>query len=218
MQTPNNGDWLRHSRRALGFIFPHKVALAAIMLLTLMIAALSALEPLAMKYIFDKLGTGVVMALVQGVAMLIALNVIREGVGALSNWLAWRVRLDVNHGILEATVSRLHTLPVAYHRDQTVGGIMTKLDRGVNGFVGAISDIAFNVFPGIVYLLISLAVMFTLDPRLSFIVLFFAPLPALIGMWAADEQTQRERMLVERWTGIFSRFNEVLTGIFTVKK
>ena len=94
---------------------------------------------------------------------------------------------------------------------------MTKLDRGVNGFVGAISDIAFNVFPGIVYLLISLAVMFTLDPRLSFIVLFFAPLPALIGMWAADEQTQRERMLVERWTGIFSRFNEVLTGIFTVK-
>ncbi|HBG46456.1 MAG TPA: hypothetical protein DDW94_05635 [Deltaproteobacteria bacterium] len=217
MQTPNNGDWLRHSRRALGFIFPHKVALAAIMLLTLMIAALSALEPLAMKYIFDKLGTGVVMALVQGVAMLIALNVIREGVGALSNWLAWRVRLDVNHGILEATVSRLHTLPVAYHRDQTVGGIMTKLDRGVNGFVGAISDIAFNVFPGIVYLLISLAVMFTLDPRLSFIVLFFAPLPALIGMWAADEQTQRERMLVERWTGIFSRFNEVLTGIFTVK-
>jgi len=219
MQIPHelNSDWLRHLRRAIGFIVPHRKILSVIMLLTLILAALGALEPLVMKYIFDELGTGVMSSLLTGVVMLVGLNLAREALNSLSNWLAWRVRLDVNHGILEATVSRLHTLPVAYHRQETVGGIMTKLDRGVNGFVGAISEMAFNVFPGIVYLLISLFIMFKLDSRLSFIVLFFAPLPAIIGMWAADEQTQRERMLIERWTRIFSRFNEVLTGIFTVK-
>jgi len=219
MQIPHelNCNWLKHSKRAIGFIVPHKGILSVIMLLTIILAALGALEPLVMKYIFDKLGTGVMMSLLTGILMLVGLNIAREAVNSLSNWLAWRVRLDVNYGILEATVSRLHTLPVTYHRQETVGGIMTKLDRGVNGFVGAISDMAFNVFPGVVYLLISLFIMFKLDARLSFIVLFFAPLPALIGMWAADEQTQRERMLVERWTKIFSRFNEVLTGIFTVK-
>jgi len=219
MQIPHelNCNWLKHSKRAIGFIVPHKGILSVIMLLTIILAALGALEPLVMKYIFDKLGTGVMMSLLTGILMLVGLNIAREVVNSLSNWLAWRVRLDVNYGILEATVSRLHTLPVTYHRQETVGGIMTKLDRGVNGFVGAISDMAFNVFPGVVYLLISLFIMFKLDARLSFIVLFFAPLPALIGMWAADEQTQRERMLVERWTKIFSRFNEVLTGIFTVK-
>ena len=219
MQIPHelNSDWLRHLRRAIGFIVPHRKILSVIMLLTLILAALGALEPLVMKYIFDELGTGVMSSLLTGVVMLVGLNLAREALNSLSNWLAWRVRLDVNHGILEATVSRLHTLPVAYHRQETVGGIMTKLDRGVNGFVGAISEMAFNVFPGIVYLLVSLFVMFKLDSRLSFIVLFFAPLPAIIGMWAADEQTQRERMLIERWTRIFSRFNEVLTGIFTVK-
>ena len=219
MQIPHelNSDWLRHLRRAIGFIVPHRKILSVIMLLTLILAALGALEPLVMKYIFDELGTGVMSSLLTGVVMLVGLNLAREALNSLSNWLAWRVRLDVNHGILEATVSRLHTLPVAYHRQETVGGIMTKLDRGVNGFVGAMSEMAFNVFPGIVYLLVSLFVMFKLDSRLSFIVLFFAPLPAIIGMWAADEQTQRERMLIERWTRIFSRFNEVLTGIFTVK-
>ncbi len=219
MQIPHelNGNWLKHTRRAIGFIVPHRGILSVIMLLTLILAALGALEPLVMKYIFDMLGTGVMASLLTGILMLVGLNLTREAVNSLSNWLAWRVRLDVNYGILEATVSRLHTLPVTYHRQETVGGIMTKLDRGVNGFVSAISDMAFNVFPGVVYLVISLFVMFKLDARLSFIVLFFAPLPALIGMWAADEQTIRERMLVERWTKIFSRFNEVLTGIFTVK-
>jgi ATP-binding cassette subfamily B protein len=191
--------------------------LTAISILTLLVAVLGALEPLAMKYIFDKLGTGVYTGLAVGIAMLIGLNLAREAFGGLSNWLAWKIRLDVNQGLLEATVTRLHHLPMTYHREETVGGIMTKLDRGVNGFVGAISDIAFNVFPSVVYLVISLFIMFNLDATLSFIVLFFAPLPAIIGMWAADEQTRRERALVDRWTRIFSRFNEVLTGILTVK-
>jgi ATP-binding cassette subfamily B protein len=216
-KNDSNGQWLAQAARALGFISPHKGLLAAISLLTLLVAALGALEPLAMKYIFDKLGTGMYSGLALGVGMLIALNLLRESFGGLSNWLAWKIRLDVNKGLLEATVTRLHHLPMTYHREETVGGIMTKLDRGVNGFVGAISDIAFNVFPSVVYLVISLIIMFNLDATLSFIVLFFAPLPAIIGMWAADEQTRRERSLVDKWTRIFSRFNEVLTGILTVK-
>lgn len=213
----SNGQWLTQAARALGFISPHKGLLTAISLLTLLVAVLGALEPLAMKYIFDTLGTGAFTGLAVGIAMLIGLNLAREAFGGLSNWLAWKIRLDVNQGLLEATVTRLHHLPMTYHREETVGGIMTKLDRGVNGFVGAISDIAFNVFPSIVYLVISLFIMFKLNATLSFIVLFFAPLPAIIGMWAADEQTRRERTLVDKWTRIFSRFNEVLTGILTVK-
>ncbi|MBI2399738.1 MAG: ABC transporter ATP-binding protein [Deltaproteobacteria bacterium] len=216
-QHESNRQWLTQAGRALGFISPHKGLLTAISVLTLLVAVLGALEPLAMKYIFDQLGTGVFTGLAVGIAMLIGLNLAREAFGGLSNWLAWKIRLDVNQGLLEATVTRLHHLPMTYHREETVGGIMTKLDRGVNGFVGAISDIAFNVFPSVVYLVISLFIMFNLDPTLSFIVLFFAPLPAIIGMWAADEQTRRERSLVDKWTRIFSRFNEVLTGILTVK-
>lgn len=217
MEHQENRQWLAQARRALGFISPHKGLLTTISILTLLVAVLGALEPLAMKYIFDKLAAGGFTGLGVGIAMLIGLNLCREAFGGLSNWLAWKIRLDVNQGLLEATVTRLHHLPMTYHREETVGGIMTKLDRGVNGFVGAISDIAFNVFPSVVYLVISLFIMFNLDVTLSFIVLFFAPIPAIIGMWAADEQTRREKTLVDRWTRIFSRFNEVLTGILTVK-
>lgn len=213
----SNKDWMEQARRSLGFITHHKASLSLIMTLTLLVAAFGALEPLVLKYIFDKLTEGIYGPLAIGVAMLIGLNLAREAVGGLSNWLAWRIRLDVNKALLEATVTRLHQLPITYHREETVGGIMTKLDRGVNGFVGAVSDIAFNVFPSIVYLVISLYIMFRLDVTLSFIVLVFAPLPAIIGMWAAGEQTRRERALVDRWTRIFSRFNEVLSGILTVK-
>jgi ATP-binding cassette subfamily B protein len=59
--------------------------------------------------------------------------------------------------------------------------------------------------------------MLRLEWRLALLVLAFAPLPALIARVAAPMQTRRERRLLERWVRIYSRFNEVLAGIVTVK-
>lgn len=209
----------KQMRRAVTFIRPYKKTVLLIMALALGVAALEAVEPLVLKFIFDRLGpkSFSFKILLFGIGGLLAAGLFREAVGGLSNRLAWKVRLGVNYGLLQATVSRLHSLPLAYHRNESVGGIMTKLDRGINGLVEALSEIAVNMFPGLVYLVLSLIIMFRLEWRLSLLVMFFAPLPALIGMHASVEQTGRERALIDRWSKIFSRFNEVLSGIITVK-
>jgi ATP-binding cassette subfamily B protein len=59
--------------------------------------------------------------------------------------------------------------------------------------------------------------MFELDWRLAIVVLVFAPIPALIAVRAAPEQTRRERALLDQWAKIYSRFNEVLSGILIVR-
>ncbi|MGC3997440.1 MAG: ABC transporter ATP-binding protein [Anaeromyxobacter sp.] len=114
-------------------------------------------------------------------------------------------------------MGRLHRLPLTFHRAEGVGAVMTRLDRSIQGLVGALADLAFNVAPAVVYLGLSVAVMLRLDWRLALAVLAFAPLPALIARVAAPMQTRRERGLLERWVHIYSRFNEVLSGIVTVK-
>ncbi|HEX7117289.1 MAG TPA: ABC transporter ATP-binding protein [Longimicrobiales bacterium] len=206
------------ARRAAGFVRAYRGSILVILGLTLAVSALNAVEPVVMKYLFDRLGAGDARsALVGGIGALLALGVGRELVGGVSNWLTWRVRIGVQYELLSATVGRLHTLPLTYHRGESVGGIMTRLDRGIAGFVAAMSEIAFSVLPALVYLAISLVIMMRLDWRLSLLVLAFAPMPALIGAWAAREQTQRERLLLDRWSKIYARFNEVLSGIVTVK-
>jgi ATP-binding cassette, subfamily B, bacterial len=210
-------SWRKQVGRALLFIKPNRGMILIVMGLTLTAAGFEAVEPLILKYLFDRLGTGVESALLIGIGGLLTIGLFREVISGLSNWLTWRVRLKLNYRLLEATIGRLHSLPLTYHREESVGGIMTKLDRGINGFVEALAEIAFNILPGLAYLTISLILMFHLDWRLSLVILFFAPLPALIGMWAAAEQTRRERTLMDRWTRIFSRLNEVLSGILTVK-
>lgn len=204
--------------RAVKFAFPFRHAVAAIAALTIVLAALGAGEPLVLKFIFDALTQhGAVATVLTGVALLVGLGLVREAASSISNWLTWRTRIGLHYALLEATVGRLHQMPLRLQRSEGVGAIMTRLDRGIQGFVGAVAQLLFNVFPAVVYLGISSVVMFRLDWRLSIVVLAFAPFPALIARYAAPEQTERERTLLDRWSRIYSRFNEVLSGIVTVR-
>ncbi len=209
-------------KRALGYARPYKGSVVGIVAMTLLMGSLGALEPLLLKGLFDALTAGegteaALHGLGAGLVGLAALTLVREALTGASNWLTWRTRIAVHYDLLDATVSRIHTLPLSYHKGESSGGTLTRLERGIQGFVTALTEISFNVLPAIVYLLTALVVMVGLDWRLSLLVLVFVPLPVLIGMKAAPEQLERDRKLLDRWTRIYARFTEVLAGIVTVK-
>jgi ATP-binding cassette subfamily B protein len=211
-------NWFALARRSLSYLRPHRGALLKISALALTLGGLSAVEPLILKKIVDRLGQrGLGHGLATGVIALLGLGLVRELTSGFSNWMTWRTRLRVQYGLMEVTVGRLHQLPLSFHRADGVGATLTKLERGIQGFVAVVSEIGFNLVPTIVYLGLSAVVMIRLEPRLALVVLAFAPLPWIIASFAAPEQTRRERSLLDRWVRIYSRFNEVLSGIVTVK-
>ncbi|HEX7038188.1 MAG TPA: ABC transporter ATP-binding protein [Pseudomonadales bacterium] len=215
--APRSGT-SRKIRRALGFARPHRRAVLVIAVLTLLVAGVNAVEPLVLKYVFDGLAGGDgARSLVVGVGVLLAISVLREVVVAWSNWRTWNTRLRLQFALLEATIGRLHRMPLALQRSEGVGAILTRLDRSLQGFIGAVTELLFNVFPAVLYLVISVGIMVRLDWRLALLVLAFTPLPALIAALAAPEQTTRQRILMDRWARIYARFNEVLSGLVTVR-
>ncbi len=210
-------DWHRLIR-ALKIASPKRKTVLLIIVLTVFLAVAGVLDPLIMKFIFDTLTNGFeTTILIKGLIYLLALNLIKELIGGFSNWLTWKTRIQVHHNLLRLTVGRLHILPVEFHRSQGTGAVMTKLERGIQGYVRAIAEITFNVFPALVYLVLALVVMFRLDWRMTLAVAVFAPLPALVATFAAPVQRNRERFLMNQWAKIYSRFNEVLSGIITVR-
>src|SRR5690606_35831316 len=83
--------------------------------------------------------------------------------------------------------------------------------------VAAVSQLLFSVLPALVFLIMAIVIMVDLAWRLALLVLVFAPLPAVLAAVAAPEQTRRERNMLDRWAQIYSRFNEVLAGLVTVR-
>lgn len=205
--------------KALRFVHSFRASIAAIMLLTVLVSVLNAVEPLFMKMIFDSLGEGRtgLRAFVMAAGGLAVIGLAGQGICGLLNWLTWRVRILVNDDLREAIVGRLYSLPLSFFRNRSVGGIVTQINRGIDGCMEAFAEVTTKIFPNIMYLMIALCSMFFLNRPLFAVALVFAPLPTLIGALAAREQTEREEKLLSCWTRIFSRFNEALSGISIVK-
>jgi ATP-binding cassette subfamily B protein len=186
--------------------------------LSVAVAVVTVFEPLVLRDVIDGLwhraGT---RPLLVGALTLAALLVVHQVLAGIATWAGWRARLGVQHALLDATVGRLHALPMAYHRAQPSGGLMTRLDRGVQGLAGAFAELAFNLLPALVYLAFSTVMMARLHAGLTIAVLLVLPIPALIGVWAAPTQSRRDASLLDGWGKIYSRFNEVLSGIALVK-
>ena len=204
--------------RALTFLRPFRLEVGGVLGLALIVSALAAVEPLLLKYIFDRVvGDRSMRAIAYGIAGLLSLGVTREIVTAVQNWLTWKTRIDLQFSLTEKTVGKLQQLPVSFHRSTGVGSILTRLDRGVQGFVAAVCEFAFSTVPAAAYLVLAVTMMFHLDVRLGIVALIFAPLPVAIARLAMPLQLERERSLMEHWTRIYARFTEVLGGIVTVK-
>jgi len=215
------------ARRALPWLRGFERPIAKVVALALLLAAVGAAAPLAVMGLIDAL-THVAagrrhVAPHAGRAIFFALALV-----ALSElaqvWLArllearsWRVRLDLDFALRARVTSRLHQLPLTWHQQQTVGGLVSRVNTCINGFVSAVGELAFKALPALAYLVLALAALLKLDWRLALAVCVFAPLPALIGMRAAPEQTRRDRRLLAHWSATFGRWTEVLAGIRTVK-
>lgn len=140
-----------------GIVRPFRPFILGVLGLTVAVSLMQSLEPLVLKYLFDSLADGGLgREVVIGVGGVVVLGLLRELAGGLSNLLSWRVRIRVQYDLLRVAVERLHSLPVSYHRGESVGGLMTKLDRGTSGLVTALSELLFNLFPSVLYLIFSL--------------------------------------------------------------
>ena len=206
------------AKRSLQFVRPYRRTLTGVTSLALLLAALSAVDPLLMKYLFDALEHGTGMARL-GMIMsgLVVLELARAGLQAWLGVLSWDVRLGVDYTMRERVMGKLNSLPMSFHQGETIGATMNRINAGITGCVTAFCETAFNFLPTLLYLVLSVAAMLRLEWHMAVAVIVFAPVPALIGAWAAPEQEQRERRLVERWNSIYGRFNEVLAGMMTVK-
>lgn len=214
---PRSPAGRRLAWRSLEFIAPYKKSVVGIIALALVLSVVGAADPLVLKYLFDALGRAERRPLLVALGALLGIELARSVIGAQSSILTWRVRLGVDYTVRERVLAKLTTATVDYHQAEGVGGTTNKVNQSIAAYVAAFADVAFNVLPTLAYLAISIIAMLRMEWRLALAVLLFTPLPALIGARAAGEQTDRERRLLERWTKLYSRLNEVLAGIRTVK-
>ncbi|RJR36488.1 MAG: ABC transporter ATP-binding protein [Desulfobacteraceae bacterium] len=206
------------ARRTVPFLAPCGFSIIVVVVLTAAVSSVEAVEPLLMKMLFDSFGKESVMRdFVTAAVGLVLLSVGNQALGGFLNWLTWRARINVQFNIQKALVDRLFSLPISFFRKRSVGAIVLQMNRSIDGYMGGFSEVTTRILPNLLYLSISLVSMYVLNLHLFLLALAFAPLPTIIGIWAAKEQQEREQKLLTSWCSVFARFNEALSGISLVK-
>lgn len=82
-------------------------------------------------------------------------------------------------------------------------GLLNKFNAAATGAVSVFADFAFTFPSTVLYLILAIWTMARMNVVLSLVVLAFAPLPALVGMVAAPEQTRRQHRLASYYVRYF---------------
>jgi ATP-binding cassette subfamily B protein len=164
-------------RRVLSYARPYRWQIAGMLIMILITASLSLLTPLILRDLIDR--TLPARNLPRLMALALALLVIPTVTGALNVWQR-RLNALVGEGVIYnlrvAVYAHLQQMSLRFFTHTKIGELMSRLNNDVVGAQNAISNTLVTIITNLIQTGVLLAVMLTLEWRLTLISIAIVPL------------------------------------------
>ncbi|MDT0307433.1 ABC transporter ATP-binding protein [Streptomyces sp. DSM 44917] len=170
---PFSRDTLRRIGR---FARPHRGALVAFLLLSVVTALLAVATPVLAGQVVNALTEGSARARVVRLAVLIAAIALAEaGVGLLARWLSARIGEGLILDLRTTVYDHVQRMPVAFFTRTRTGALVSRLNSDVIGAQRAFSSTLSGVLSNVVMLLLALGVMVSISWQITVLALALLP-------------------------------------------
>jgi ABC-type multidrug transport system fused ATPase/permease subunit len=182
-------------RRIIGFAKPHRTSLLIFLTLSMISATLMVASPVLAGRVVDGIVGHAGVALVVGLAVLIAgLAVLDAAVGLASRWQSSRIGEGLILDLRRAVFEHVQQMPVAFFTRTRTGALVSRLNNDVIGAQTALTSTLSGVITNVIQLVLTLGVMLTLSWQVTVLALVLLPifvLPAR-SMGARMAELRRE--------------------------
>jgi ATP-binding cassette, subfamily B, bacterial len=224
-RTTQLGTKLGLALRALQlFVRPNARRVGVTFIGAMAVAVASASEPLLLKGVVDYLATphpgvdpAAPSALIGGIALFATVLACRILGAAWVTTSTWAVRLNIEYQLRSRVAAKLSVLSARTQAEVGTGGLKYAIDGSAPQTASAFTDIAFRLAPTLMYVSIAGWGMSQLDGSITAAVLCLVPIPAIVAVAAARQQTKRDKMHHAFWTRLWAGYTEVLHGMGTVR-
>ncbi len=194
-----------------GFVRPHRVRLAGVLVLSLLAGLLSLAQPYITKYLIDDgLIAGDFSVVVAACVLMVAVAVVGAGLGGLNRWHYVTASSQVLFALREHVYRHLQTLSPQFFARMRGGDLMSRLDGDVAEVQRFAVDSALALVNGIISLVGALVLMVTLSPLLSLFAFLLLPAQVLFLRQMRPRIEAWTRTLRERAADVSSFFFETL--------
>jgi ABC-type multidrug transport system fused ATPase/permease subunit len=163
-------------RRILHFARPHRRALVAFIVLSVIGAVLTVLTPVLAGRVVDEITTGRDSGRVVTIALVIALVALLDGAfGLAERWQSARIGEGVILDLRRAVFGHVQRMPVAFFMRTRTGALVSRLNNDVIGAQRAFTWTLSGVVSNVIALLLTLAVMLRLSWSITLLALVLLP-------------------------------------------
>ena len=188
------------------------------------VSVAAACEPLILKALVDRLAGAAgrpaspdAERVFAGIVLFAAVLAARLVGSAWITTSTWRVKLGFEYQLRSQVAAKMSVLSPAVQADIGTSGLRYAVDSSAPQTAGAFTDLCFRIPQIAAYVTVATWGMSGLHGPLAAAVLALVPIPALVAALTARRQTRRERMHQRFFTGLWSRYGEVLHGMGTVR-
>jgi ATP-binding cassette, subfamily B, bacterial len=199
-------------RRVAAFARPHRRALIAFLLLSVLAAVLTVLTPVLAGQVVDEIVAGGDPGTVVWLAVVIALVAVLDGVvGLAERWQSSRIGEAVILDLRRAVLGHVQRMPVAFFTRTRTGALVSRLDNDVIAAQRAFTWTLSGVVSNAIALLLTLGVML----RLSWMITALALLLLPVFLWPARRMGSRLASLEREAAGHNAAMTTQMTERFS---
>ncbi len=209
-------------RRILDFARPHRGAILAFVLVSVVLAVLGVITPVLAGRVVNAITGGHDVAVVVWLALAIAaVAVVDAGLSLLNRWQSSRIGEGLIFDLRTAVYDHVQTMPLAFFTRTRTGALVSRLNTDVIGAQRAFAGTLSGVVSNLVSLLLTVGVMATISwqvTALSLLLLpiFLIPARAMGGRLAAlqHRSAQYNAQMSTRMTERFSAGGATLVKLY----
>jgi len=221
---PVSGKRREYLREYVGWLWPHRFAIAFFFLLALLAAGLEMIEPLFMRFIIDRVLLNTGLSRAERVASLHMAGTVFVGVILVSNgfrvWKDYRQRLlnvRVMLSLRRSLFDRLLHLPLPKLWDMKTGGILSRLTGDVDTTTGLLQMAVISPSLSLIRLLIAVTILMLLNWRLALTALAIIPGVMAISFSFSRRIRPIYRSVRKDAESVDGRVGETFSGIRVVR-
>ena len=200
-------------KRVMGYARPYIGLILGMLLLTLVTSGLSLLNPLILRDLIDRtLPNKDLQRLAWLVAALLAIPLVTGGLNVLLRQLNARVGEGVVYDLRSSLFAHLQRMSLSFYTHTKVGELISRFNNDVVGAQSAISNTFVNIITSLIQAVAVLAVMFTLEWRLTLISILILP----FFLVAARKLGNRLRDVARLQLDLNAKMNAVLNELLNI--
>ena len=200
-------------KRVIKYARPYLWLILGMLVITLITSGLSLINPLILRQMIDKtLPNKDMHQLVWLVAALLAIPLLTGGLNVLLRQLNARVGEGVVYDLRSGLFAHLQRMSLGFYTHTKVGELISRFNNDVVGAQSAISNTFVNIVTSLIQAVAVLAVMFTLEWRMTLISIAILP----FFLVAARKLGNRLRDVARLQLDLNAKMNAVLNELLNI--